>query len=1627
MKKITYLLLIIFLFLANFGYSQFNYSNDFTANATGWTGTITRTTSATCTGAGLRLNIYNTVPTGTAITPLLGVSNGNAVNLSFSYKVANWSANTTGTPNPWGSMKVQYGATATGPWTDVYTIDQTNHVVSGSCATVNFNFTPPTSSNVYVKFDAVWSSGDYYLNIDNFSALQISNSPPNCAISHVPIDLATGVARNVSLSWANGGNATSYDVYFGTTTNPALVGNQSGTTYTPALLAANTDYYWKIVPKNINGDATGCVERMFTTGTSLSYCNSTYANGAGTTDGITNVTLGSLNNTSTQNNVAPYYTFYNSVTIPDIAQATSANVSITFGSDGTQYSAVWIDFNQNGTFEASEGFLSPGNAGASGTSIISVTIPAGAVLGNTRMRVRGGNDSALTTAQACGASSSGFGETEDYIVNITAPPACNVPSVLSVTSVTASSANISWTAAVPAPAVGYQYAVTTSATPPASGTPIVGTTTSVSLSAQTTYYLHVRSECTAGTEFSAWVTSASFTTLCNAITTLPHIEGFDTVGVVPTCWTRSVTGTNNWSPVASNDGVPAPRTGTAFAGKGWTSATNDTALFISPVYNLTANPTSVARVNVWIYRNAANGLATDRTAFYVNTTNNLTGATQLLDIPLRTSEAPVVAASGWYNYIANIPLSYNTGGNFYVIAVGTTTTSFSSYSVGFDDYALEFEPTDTPDYVNLQWPPSATIDAGDFTTVYGQVYEGGLTDATTSQAAGIEMWVGISPIGANTNPNTWTTWIPTTWNAASGVNNNDEYQANIGSTLTPGTYYYATRFQLNGGPFVYGGIDSSNNGNFWDGTTYNSGVLTVNANPTQCAINPNPANNAIDVSTGNVTFTWGAPTSGPAPTSYEVWGGTTSGALTLITTVTSPTVDLTITGYNTVFYWRIVPISLAGGTATGCTEWTFTTQSDPFLPYCSTITYTSAVEPITLVNFAGINNSSTNVVGGAAIENYISIVGNVNAGQTYTMTLKGNSDGNFTNNYRVFIDFNQDGDFADAGETFNAGSITNSTGLDAATAVSNITIPLTANGGNTRMRVKKLFGTTDIDNPCIGGGFGQIEDYTLNITALCATTATWDGTAWTGTPSATAALIFNDDYTHTTATILEGCTCTINGASVVTFDDGTLRIQNNLSTAVGTSLVMESGASFVQVNTVIANSVLGTFTAKRDSSPIVRLDYTAWASPVAGQNALAFSPQTVTNRFYEYDPAANVYSGIDPATTSFTAGKGLLVRAPNNWSSDVLSAYPGIFTGVPNNGNSTPTVGNWPSNPDASSKGFNLLGNPYASPIDANLFLNNVNNSALGMTTLYFWTHKHPYNSLSGSYGTNNYATYNTTGGSPANVGEVTPDGIIQVGQGFLVDATANGSAAFNNTMRLSTSNGQFFKTTGELNQPITIEKHRMWLGLTSPNNNHNVALIGYVQGATNAVDSNFDAKLFDQASSILYSPINNSKYVIQGRSLPFDVTDVVPLGLVAQTAGQYTIVMTNFDGLFTGQDIFLRDNLLNVTHDIKGSSYTFASDAGEFNSRFEIVYASPLAVVTPTFTENSVVVYNNETGITINAGQTTIDNVKVFDVRGRLLVSKSKVNASSITIENVTTEKQVLIVQITSSDNVTISKKVIN
>ena len=143
---------------------------------------------------------------------------------------------------------------------------------------------------------------------------------------------------------------------------------------------------------------------------------------------------------------------------------------------------------------------------------------------------------------------------------------------------------------------------------------------------------------------------------------------------------------------------------------------------------------------------------------------------------------------------------------------------------------------------------------------------GGVTNAG-SPGAGITAWIGYST--SNTNPNTWTNWVPATFNADQG--NDDEYVANIGTGLTPGTYYYASRFQRTGSTeYRYGDING-----IWDNTTDN-GVLTVNASTP--VVTP-----ASPTGTYNTAFSYNVIATN-SPTSFAVASGTLPSGLSLNTT-----------------------------------------------------------------------------------------------------------------------------------------------------------------------------------------------------------------------------------------------------------------------------------------------------------------------------------------------------------------------------------------------------------------------------------------------------------------------------------------------------------------------------------------------------------------------------------------------------------------------------------------------------------------------------------------------------------------------------------------------------------------------
>ncbi|MFN4199544.1 MAG: hypothetical protein ACK4FS_11010, partial [Flavobacterium sp.] len=445
---------------------------------------------------------------------------------------------------------------------------------------------------------------------------------------------------------------------------------------------------------------------------------------------------------------------------------------------------------------------------------------------------------------------------------------------------------------------------------------------------------------------------------------------------------------------------------------------------------------------------------------------------------------------------------------------------------------------------------------------------------------------------------------------------------------------------------------------------------------------------------------------------------------------------------------------------------------------------------------------------------------------------------------------------------------------------------------------------------------------------------------------------------------------------------------------------IQNNANLIQEGST--NNNVGAITVQRNSSPLWRLDYTLWSSPVVGQNLLAFSPLTVANRFYVYNPTTNQYNTIPPSTNAFQTGVGYLIRMPDNHVSNInnnpAQIWEGEFLGVPNNGDVTLTVAN---------NTFNAVGNPYPSTISASAFY-----AANSLTQpLYFWR---KINGAAGSA----YATWTTAGGASSGSDATIPNGIIQVGQGFILRSTST-SVVFNNTMRVGNNANQFLRMAD-------IEHNRVRVAMTGPNNFSQNILINYMSGATNEVDPAIDGKYINDSETAFYTLLDEEAYVIQGRALPFDNNDVVPLGFKTTQSGNYQISLVSTDGLFAdNQSIFLEDFTTGMTHDFANGAYTFTSATGVFHNRFQLKYVNQPLSVDQVGLNSLVSWVQDHTLYLYNSGE-TLSEVTIFDLMGRKISSFTQLESNTFNTPLQHLSNQVLLVQIKTSSGVTATQKII-
>lgn len=117
-----------------------------------------------------------------------------------------------------------------------------------------------------------------------------------------------------------------------------------------------------------------------------------------------------------------------------------------------------------------------------------------------------------------------------------------------------------------------------------------------------------------------------------------------------------------------------------------------------------------------------------------------------------------------------------------------------------------------------------------------------------------------------------------------------------------------------------------------------------------------------------------------------------------------------------------------------------------------------------------------------------------------------------------------------------------------------------------------------------------------------------------------------------------------------------------------------------------------------------------------------------------------------------------------------------------------------------------------------------------------------------------------------------------------------------------------------------------------------------------------------------------------------------------------------------------------DVPGSVSGSDYykIFTVDKA-FNYSTAITASALLKVDSQSFNENKVTVFKNDGVLNVISTGSAINNIKVFDIEGRLLAEQKNVNSNTAVIQNLKASNQILILKISSEDNLEVIKKVAN
>jgi hypothetical protein len=288
----------------------------------------------------------------------------------------------------------------------------------------------------------------------------------------------------------------------------------------------------------------------------------------------------------------------------------------------------------------------------------------------------------------------------------------------------------------------------------------------------------------------------------------------------------------------------------------------------------------------------------------------------------------------------------------------------------------------------------------------------------------------------------------------------------------------------------------------------------------------------------------------------------------------------------------------------------------------------------------------------------------------------------------------------------------------------------------------------------------------------------------------------------------------------------------------------------------------------------------------------------------------------------------------------------------------------------SAHQGWNLAGNPYASPVDWQ-FASGWDKSDIN-DAMYVWNPS-----------SDNYAGW-IGGGAPIGVNGGTQ--FIPSNQGFWVQAITNGNMQINNRCRNGDIAGtpDYYKTAN-VNYPL--------LDLVATGNGlSDETIIRFLEGTSSRFDWDYDAcKLFSYGEKVPQISTNAGKFdMLAINSLP-ELKDGLEVSMNFQcaTAGFFEIKLTDLTKLDANISVYLKDNLeQKIIEMSKDSIYRFYHEPTNKKARFTIYFNPTSDVINNITPESYFSVYSFGSTITIlkNTVKQLDGEALVYNISGQLI-----------------------------------------